>query len=155
MDITFATGDSGFFEAFALVQIARLASERDPSDSDTIQLLDQLTRTGEAHCAKTEFAELRARTQESIVSGDDDGWWRGLFGPSRREVLLSEQRIEALERASRAERSSFEALAETARVARECDELKVRIAELEARLSAAGATPIEAGPQGAPPSTSK
>ncbi len=135
MDITFASGERGFFEAFALIQIARLASERDPSGSDTIQLLDQLTAAGETYCARPEYAELRSRTEESVVAGDDDGWWRGLFGPSRREVLLSEQRIAALERATRAERSSFEALAESTRLARERDDLQTRVAELEARLA--------------------
>lgn len=147
MDIEFTQGDGGFYEALALVQIARLASERDPSGSDMIQLLDQLVAAGEAHCARPEFAELRAHTPLPVVESGDDSWWRGLFGPSRREVLLSEQRIAALERAARAERSSFEAVAENARLSHACADLEIRVAELEARLAA--------GPQRATDADSK
>lgn len=48
--------------------------------------------------------------------------WRGLFGPSRRELLLSRQRQELIERAERAEAMAFEAFSETANVGRQRDE---------------------------------
>ena len=135
MEIKFASGESGFYEGFALIQIARMAAECDPSDSNEIQLLDVLAAAGEAQCARLEFAQLRELAQMRTRTDTEGGWWRALFGPSRREILLSEQRIAALDRATRAEGSSFEALAETARVARERDDLKARIVELEAKLA--------------------
>jgi len=59
---------------------------------------------------------------------------RSLLGPNDRELALSRQRREAIDRAERAERSAFEALAETAEVGRERDALRVRVRELETEL---------------------
>ena len=138
MEIRFASGAAGFDEARALVVIARCATEADLTDSNEIQVLDTLKAAAEACLARTEFSTLRERAEASADAAGEtrtgSGFWRQLFGPSRRERLLSEQRIAALERAARAERSSFEALAETARVARERDAARVRVAELELEL---------------------
>ncbi|MCB1745813.1 MAG: hypothetical protein H6977_05415 [Gammaproteobacteria bacterium] len=131
MHIEFAAGDAGFREAWALARIARLVQEYGAVGSAEVQLLDTLLALGDAHIARPEFAELRAAmgdVEDGIEEGAGDGFWRSLFGPSRREVMLSEQRSAALERAERAERSAFEALAETARVARERDEALARLA---------------------------
>ena len=140
MKITFADGQVGFHEARALRNIARYAAETDPFDSHEIQLLDALQSASEAHMFRPEFEALYALERDRSVVAHRryslGGLWRGLFGPSRRERLLSEQRIAALERAERAEHSSFESLAETARVARERDEAVDRIKALEAELSA-------------------
>ena len=137
MEIRFAAGAAGFDEARAVLAIARAAIAADLSQSHEIQVLDTVKGAAESQLARPEFADLRARAEARIDSTDTSaggGFWRSLFGPSRREVLLSEQRIAALDRAARAESSSFEALAETARVARERDAARARIAELELEL---------------------
>ena len=122
MQLEFASGEDGLREARALEQLVQLARDADPADSHQVQLLDLLARTCETRLAG-KHAPAAAAT--------GGNWWRRLWGPSRRELMLSEQRNEALARAERAERSAFESLAETARVARERDELKARVAELE------------------------
>ena len=60
--------------------------------------------------------------------------WRGIRGPSHGEIELSRQRHEALDRADRAERSSFEALAEMATVGRERDAMKKDLEALRSRI---------------------
>jgi hypothetical protein len=138
MNIEFAAGESGFQEACALLALTHLAAAGDPASSAEIQLLDVLVSAAERHRARPEFRELRLRheARSARLRGAEESWWRALLGPTRREILLSEQRGAALERAARAERSSFEAVAETARIARERDELKARVHELEAALAA-------------------
>jgi hypothetical protein len=138
MKIDFAAGEAGFREAHSLYRILRHVRDLRIADSDLLAIIDTLCDRCEAHLAEAEFAALMA-TLETIVpaelsSGGPSGIWRNLFGPSRREMKLSAQRIAALERAERAERSSFESLGETARVARERDDTMARIHELEAEL---------------------
>ena len=57
-----------------------------------------------------------------------------IMGPGRRELILSRQRQELIERAEHAESSAFAALAETADVSRERDEALQKISLLEAEL---------------------
>lgn len=143
MEIRFADGESGFNEACALIALTHLAAAGDPAGSAEIQLLDTLMAAAERQRARPEFAAQRARndTRAAQTRRRDESWWRALVGPSRREMLLSEQRSAALERAARAERSSFEALAEMAKVARERDTLREQLAALEAALAARDAGP--------------
>lgn len=141
MQIQFAAAAGGFHEARALYRVVRQAQELDPADSDEIQLLDTLRDCCEAHFMQPEFVELNEQFRPAgayaVPPVAESGWWHSLFGPSRRELMLSRQRSEALARAERAERSSFESLAETARVARERDAALERIRELEEQLAAA------------------
>ncbi len=145
MEISFAPGSSGFHEARALLAIARAAGMLDPHTEHDSHVLDGLKSAGEVHLARDEFSALRAEFEVDVsargAAAEEDGWWARLFGPSRRELRLAAQRSAALERAARAERASFEALAETARVARERDEARARILELESELAALRATP--------------
>ena len=60
--------------------------------------------------------------------------WRGIKGPSHAELELSKQRYEALDRADRAERSSFEALAEMVTVGRERDKLREKLGVVQLRI---------------------
>ena len=141
MQIEFAAGDAGYFEAHALLQIVRHAQTQDPIASAEIQLLDALRAAAEATIARPEFGALRERVPDVAEPPEDTGWlgwWRAVCGPSRREQMLSAQRIAALERAQRAEHSAFEALAETARVARERDAALARLAACEAARGGAG-----------------
>lgn len=139
MKIDFAVGEAGFHEAHSLYRILRHVRDLRIADSDLLPVIDTLCDRCEAHLAAAEFAGLVATLETTgpaeLSSGGQGGIWRNLFGPSRREMKLSAQRIAALKRAERAERSSFEALGETARVARERDDGVARIRELEAELS--------------------
>jgi len=140
MEISFEDGATGFHEARALLAIARATPPEEFTAEHEAAVLDVLKTAGEVHLAREEFAALRSEFEVDDsargAAAEEDGWWARLFGPSRREQLLSAQRSLALERASRAELSSFEALAETSRVARERDAARARIAELERELHA-------------------
>lgn len=135
MQIEFNAGEAGFYEASALLRIVRHARDVPPADSAAQQLLDTLTHAAQAALADPAFAHLAADSAP-VVADETVAWWQGLLGPSRQERRLSEQRVAALERAERAERSSFDALAETARVGRERDDALARIATLESELAA-------------------
>ena len=141
MEIKFADGEAGFHEASALQAIGRYALDCDPTDSNEIQVISTLQAAGVQHVKRAEFDSLRERLEKQSAdtskAGTGDSIWRILFGPSRRELLLSEQRSAALGRAERAEQSSFEALAEMARIARERDAALAQVAELEKSLNAA------------------
>ena len=138
MNIDFDDGDAGFHQARALLAIAREATLDAFNDEQQAVVLDALKTAGEVHLARAEFAALRAEfaidASARGAAAEEDAWWARLFGPSRREQRLAAQRSAALERAGRAELSSFEALAETTRVARERDAARARIAELEIEL---------------------
>lgn len=139
MEIKFSDGEAGFYEASALRDLVRRARGQKASDAATTALLERLQGLAEAHLARPEFSQLTAPQMDS--TNDERSWWRTWFGPSATEKQLSAQRAAALERAERAERSSFEALAETARVGRERDEARGRVAALEAELSALRSQP--------------
>lgn len=138
MDIGFDEGAAGFHQARALLAIVREASVEEFNAEHQTALLDALKTAAEVHLARPEFAALRAQfaIDDSArgAAAEEDAWWARWFGPSRREQQLAAQRSAALERAGRAELSSFEALAETTRVARERDAARARIAELEREL---------------------
>ena len=57
-------------------------------------------------------------------------WWRKLTGPTRRELILSKQRHELIERAERAEAIAFEAIAETAEIGRQRDEIMKKLQQI-------------------------
>jgi len=122
MDIRFSDGPAGVDEARAVQ--ALLANLPEEVDAPLMRLRERLALAAAAHPHG-----VRADDAESA------GFWRNLFGPSKRELDLAWQRGAALERAERAERSSFESLAETARVARERDEARARIAQLEREVA--------------------
>ena len=138
MELSFDEGANGFHQARALLAIARAATLLELSAAHELEVSDALKAACEVHLAHEEFTMLRAEFEvdESArgAAAEEDSWWAKIFGPSRREQRLAAQRSAALERANRAERSSFEALAETARVARERDAARLRIAELEREL---------------------
>lgn len=144
MKIEFADGAAGYREAREIKALVRFVADNTVSGTHDRQLLDYLERAATGHLERPEFDELRA--QEPARAVDDrrtwprlKAWWRSVFGPSRYELELAQQRSEALARAERAERNAFEALAETARVGRERDEARKRLEALEARLAELGA----------------
>ena len=144
MRIDFEDGESGFFEAravAAVVQVARTAE----LDADARDLLEFLSQSAARHVARTEFEGLRNKHGSSA-----EIWptfsvlkqlWRRTVGPSTLESSLSQQRSEALERAERAEHSAFEALAETAKVARERDQALAEAARLRSDVAVRNSAP--------------
>ena len=132
MQIHFANGNAGFHEAAALCRIVRQAQDLDPRDSREVQLLDLLRHDCETHMAAPEFAALRSEFERNAAPASDltseRSWWRRLFGPSNRELMLSAQRVEVIERAQHAEQTAFAALAENARLQRELDEARTQAA---------------------------
>jgi hypothetical protein len=130
----FSDGPKGYIQAESLVRIVRRL--RTTADSD--QLCDELERSALDHL-KDSGSEL-ARVRE-LIDVEAPTWparafaaWHRFWGPSSREMELSKQRGDALERAERAEHSSFEALAEMAKVERERDAAGKEIAILRQRI---------------------
>ena len=139
MKIDFEDSEAGFFEARALFALTREARHALRARRD-IELLTILHDAAADHMARPAFTALRAR-----VGISDEVWpsfsiikhlWRRAVGPSDLETDLGEQRSAALERAERAERSVFEALAETARVGRERDAARAEVARLRQEIAA-------------------
>ncbi len=143
MDIGFSHGEAGYHEARELKAMVRFVVNNTVAGTHDRQLLDRMERAADAQLARPEFAELRDREPQPVddrrIASRVRAWWRELVGPTRRELDLAHQRIDALARAERAERSAFEALAETARVGRERDEALARLQALEAQLQVRGA----------------
>ena len=134
MKLEFSKGKEGYAQAENLLRIARQLG----TTADTNRVLNELERHALEHLADDE-AEL-ARVREALASGLPAPMarlaaaWHRFWGPSSSEMALSKQRSDALDRAERAERSSFEALAEMAQVGRERDEALKNIELLRERL---------------------
>ena len=148
MKIDFDEGEPGFFEARAAIAVVHFAQNAE-LDVDARDLLEFLGEAASAHLNRPEFEALRA---EHGIRGEV--WptfsvlkqlWRRTVGPSAVESSLSRQRSEALERAERAEHSAFEALAETAKVARERDQAISEATRLRREIDALEAERIEKG----------
>lgn len=148
MNIEFDDGESGFWEARTLYDMALHYVAKSQQAGDHA-LLEFLKDAALSHMNRAEYATLRKDVGVSNPEWPDwsivNNFWRRALGPSRLEEDLSTQRSEALERADRAERSAFEALAETARIARERDRLKAEterlqqeVARLESELTGVG-----------------
>lgn len=154
MNIDFDDGESGFWEARTLYAMATHYVVKSPQEGDEA-LLEFLKDASLAHMNRAEYAVLRE--QVGISDPEWPTWslvnnfWRRTLGPSRLEEDLSQQRSAALERADRAERSAFEALAETTRIGRERDQLKAEVERLRASVATleaalAGAATSAPGP---------
>lgn len=139
MKVQFEHGVAGFDEAMEVLALVRVVRENTRPGSHDEALLGALEDGAREWVGREEFAALRGA---SPLPADDRPASRRLrsllrefIGPSRRELTLAAQRSAALERVQSAERSAFEALAETARVGRERDEALVQVLRLEQRLA--------------------
>lgn len=129
MRIEFSEGGAGLREAEALFHISRGGQ----ADEFTVRVNADLHKQACARLAVDEarLAELRRSP------GARSSWprlfakWQGFFGPSAREQELGRQRIDALERADRAEASLFEAVAEASQAVRERDALREELNRLQ------------------------
>ena len=114
MKLEFSKDKKGNTEAEHLLRITRQLGGSDETD----RVRGELERHAFEHLGhdEAELARvhevLRAQSQALLVRMSSA--WHRFWGPSSVEVDLSRQRIDALERADRAERSAFESLAEMA-----------------------------------------
>ncbi len=125
MRIEFDEEEAGEDQAAALLRVVSAIEAQGEVDTQ-MQTLIELLR---GQCL--EFGRRKTGSADREDTRLEGPIWTRWFGPSCREQQLSRQRIEALERAKRAERSSFESLAEMARVPRERDDALKRVRELE------------------------
>jgi hypothetical protein len=138
MNIEFDDGDAGFWEARTIYDMAAHYVTKSEQAGD-VQLLEFLKDAALSHMNRLEYAALREEVGTSVPEWPSwslvNNFWRRTLGPSKIEEDLSAQRSEALDRADRAERSAFEALAETTRIARDRDRLAAEIERLRAELA--------------------
>lgn len=140
MKIEFEKDINGFQEARKLKMILEHYAHSDATDKPTQLLIESIIEQIDSFISDPQFKSLSHQTS---VEDDDYRQFeesrgpvngliesiRSLGGPSRKEVLLSKQRQELLERAERAESMAFDALAETTEVARERDVLAKKLKE--------------------------
>ena len=142
MKINFEKNINGFQEARKLKIILEHYAHSDISDKSTVLLVESMITELNEFISDPEFASFSQGDEidESLLetTPQRNKWldriisiWRTLFGPSQRELLLSKQRLELLERAERAESMAFDALTETAEVGRQRDAALRKLKELE------------------------
>jgi hypothetical protein len=138
MKLEFEESINGFQEARRLRMILEHYAAPDLADTTTTlfvqSLLDEIDRTLQSPPFSRFQNESPAEPgQIARADGPLSGMrrlWRSAFGPSRREMLLSRQRQELIERAERAEAMAFEALSETAEVGRQRDRALLELRRL-------------------------
>ena len=142
MKIDFDLNLEGYQQAHRLRLLLDHCLAGEPDDV-TRQLINDLKKQVEAFIARPELDEFRkAPASGSSVSVDSTGnffnrislLWSFITGPSRRELLLSRQRRELIERAEHAENSAFQALAESADIKKQNEDALLKIRSLEQEL---------------------
>lgn len=132
MNINFDKDINGFQNARKLKLILEHYAQSDISDRATQLFIDALLVELNEFIANPEFQPFNHSDDIDSsfldVANRNDGFlarlasiWQVIKGPSKRELLLSSQRQELIERAERAESIAFEAFAETADVGRQRD----------------------------------
>ncbi len=146
MKINFNKNINGFQEARKLRLILEHYAHSDIADKTTQLFIQSLLEELDIfltqpefkkfnHSAKPDSSFLDAQNPDNKLISIFVNIWRTLTGPSKRELLLSKQRQELIERAERAEIMAFDAIAETAEVGRERDSTMEKIKELEDKRS--------------------
>jgi hypothetical protein len=140
MKIEFEKNINGFQEARKLKMILEHYAHSDATDKPTLLQIESLIEQIESFSSDPEFKSL---VKDTSVNDDDYrsleaaptflrrffASIRAIYGPSKKEMLLSRQRQELLERAERAESMAFDALAETAEMGRERDAIHQKLKE--------------------------
>jgi hypothetical protein len=112
-------------------------------DTVTHQLIKDLIKQVDIYLASPELNEFRNAsgsddpgTIDSAVSPVNriSTLWNFIFGPSRRELQLSKQRRELIERAEHAENIAFQALAESSDINKQYKDAMQKIRGLEQEL---------------------
>ena len=137
MNIEFAPGAAGFREARHLRRILGYYRESLHASGDIAQLMGTLENVADKHMEKGEFRVLRESLPDDgdLARDSRPGFMKRVLGtflrPSPREMQLSSQRMEAIDRAERAESVSFDAMSEMNRILGERDDLQTKVAELK------------------------
>ena len=114
----------------------------DATDKPTLLLIESIIEQIDRFISDPEFKSLAKETSVDDAAyrlqEESPGFVRRLIaslraivGPTNKEMLLSRQRQELLERAERAESMAFEALAETAEIGRERDAMGKQLQQQE------------------------
>lgn len=130
MEIEFHDGPEGLTEAEALFRIVH----RLPSTPATEEAAAELERQALGRLGD-ESEQVRSLLKNPSLLQHLRELKHRYLGPSNRELELARQRSEALERANRAEKASFEALADMAAVTRERDEARQELARVQSELA--------------------
>lgn len=142
MKIEFETDSNGYNEARKFKSLLDTLLKHDEIDASLKSFAGSIEVQLDNFLSKPEFQDFiqtntvdnyNSSYSESLGSGLN-GLIRKFWGPSRREKELSSERQQWLERAEYAENSAFAALAETAEVGRQRDELKAQIRTLQDEL---------------------
>ena len=142
MKIDLENNINDFQNARRLRMILEHYSHSDIVDNNTLLFIRTLLDQINTFLTNPEFARFNQSFEidESEVVRESDGvnilgkiysCWRSLTGPTRREIILSSQRHELIERAERAEAIAFEAISETTEVGRQRDEALKKLREFE------------------------
>ena len=142
MKIEFEKNINGFQKARKLKMILEHYAHSDATDKPTLLLIESIIEQIESFISDPEFKSLAKETRVDdsryrLQEGSQPfltrliASLRAIVGPSKKEMLLSRQRQELLERAERAESMAFDALAETADIGRERDAIAERLKQQE------------------------
>lgn len=143
MKIEFETDINGYQEARKFKLLIDSILKHEELDQSLSSFASSLQKQLKEFLSNPEFADFTDGGSDSTFSASHDEsvdtgitkFFRGFFGPSKREIELSKQRQSLIARAEHAELSAFEALAETGQIGRERDELREKLKQLEAALA--------------------
>jgi hypothetical protein len=144
MEINFGPGLQGYQNALKLKLILDYYEQTHGAGSLPDDFLSPLRGQIDSFLSRPEFEKFRSDHAQGNTGEQMTGYglltrlgglWRWLMGPSQREMQLSQQRRNLIERAEHAEQMAFEALAETADVGRQRDQALERLKELESELA--------------------
>lgn len=139
MKIEFETDINGYQEARKFKLLVDSIIKYEELDQSLKSLASSLQLQLQEFLSNPEFADFEDAGSDELFAGSHEQsepaavvkLFRELLGPSKREIELSKQRQTLIERAERAEISAFEALAETAEIGRERDQLRAKLKQLE------------------------
>lgn len=143
MKIEFDTDINGYHEARKFKLLVDDILTRENIDASLRSFAEGIRSQLDEFISKPDFADFDTDDHNANYTASHDEsagegisrMLRRLIGPGRRELELSKQRQELIARAERAESSAFAAISETAEVARERDDLKARVKQLETGLT--------------------
>jgi hypothetical protein len=143
MKIEFETDINGYQEARKFKLLIDSILKHEELDQSLNSLASSLQEQLREFLSNPEFADFTDGGSDTLYASSHDEsitsgiikLFQNLFGPSKREIELSKQRQELIARAEHAEISAFEALAETAEIGRERDQIREKLKQLESELS--------------------
>ena len=139
MKIEFETDINGYQEARKFKSLIDSILKNEKLNPSLKSLATSIQSQLQEFLANPEFANLEDGPADELFTSSHDASepsgiakiFRDFLGPSKREIELSKQRQSLIERAERAEGSAFEALAETADIGRERDDLRAKLKLIE------------------------